>query len=112
GRRHRSATISCRCPTVWRKRFSWLDYGNARLPKLRPAAKAGHVGDRPAKVKQCFSCGEADMTAVLLEEHSDGVLRLTRNLPEARNAASIELMMPVIEAIGRAADAPKDRVVV
>src|SRR5438270_12745503 len=52
------------------------------------------------------------MTAVLLEERSDGVLRLTLNRPEARNALSIELMMALIEALGRAAEAPQDRVVV
>jgi enoyl-CoA hydratase/carnithine racemase len=52
------------------------------------------------------------MTAVLLEEHSDGVLRLTLNRPEARNALSIELMTALVAALGRAAEAPQDRVVV
>src|SRR5215472_13499335 len=52
------------------------------------------------------------MTAVLLEERSDGVLRLTLNRPEARNALSIELMTALLEALGRAAGEPHDRVVV
>src|SRR5215471_12923383 len=52
------------------------------------------------------------MTAVLLEERSDGVLRLTLNRPEARNALSIELMIALLEALGRAAGEPHDRVVV
>jgi enoyl-CoA hydratase/carnithine racemase len=52
------------------------------------------------------------MTAVLLEERSDGVLRLTLNRPEARNALSIELMTALLEALGRAAGEANDRVVV
>src|SRR6516162_7977839 len=52
------------------------------------------------------------MTAVLLEARSDGVLRLTLNRPEARNALSIELMTTLLEALGRAAGEPHDRVVV
>ena len=52
------------------------------------------------------------MTAVLLEDRSDGVLRLTLNRPEARNALSIELMTTLLEALGRAAGEPHDRVVV
>jgi len=52
------------------------------------------------------------MAAILLEEHGDGVLRLTLNRPEARNALSIELMTALVEALGRAADDPRSRVVV
>src|SRR5499427_3844636 len=52
------------------------------------------------------------MTAVLLEDRSDGVLRLTLNRPEARNALSIELMTTLLEALRRAAGEPHDRVVV
>jgi len=51
------------------------------------------------------------MTAMLLEERADGVLRLTLNRPEARNALSIELMNALIEALGRAAEDPEARVV-
>ena len=47
------------------------------------------------------------MTAILLEERADGVLRLTLNRPEARNALSIALMTALIEALGRAADGPR-----
>ena len=52
------------------------------------------------------------MTAILLEERSDRVLRLTLNRPEARNALSIELMTALVEALGRAAEDPHSRVVV
>src|SRR5438105_6911885 len=52
------------------------------------------------------------MAAILLEERTGGVLRLTLNRPEARNALSIELMRGLVEALGRAAEAPRDRVVV
>ena len=52
------------------------------------------------------------MAAILLEERTDGVLRLTLNRPEARNALSIELMTALVEALGRAAGDPHSRVVV
>src|SRR5271155_2077485 len=52
------------------------------------------------------------MAAILLEERGEGVLRLTLNRPEARNALSIELMTALVEALGRAADDPRSRVVV
>jgi len=52
------------------------------------------------------------MTAILLEERAGGVLRLTLNRPEARNALSIGLMTALLEAIGRAAADPEARIVV
>src|SRR6266403_3019588 len=52
------------------------------------------------------------MAAILLEERADGVLRLTLNRPEARNALSIELTTALVAALGRAADEPYSRVVV
>src|SRR5580704_8206306 len=52
------------------------------------------------------------MAAILLEERADGVLRLTLNRPEARNALSVELMTALLAALGRAADDPHSRVVV
>src|SRR5436309_10902809 len=52
------------------------------------------------------------MAAILLAERTGGVLRLTLNRPEARNALSIELMRGLVEALGRAADDPHSRVVV
>src|SRR5271154_3649037 len=52
------------------------------------------------------------MAAILLEERGEGVLRLTLNRPEARNALSIELMTALVEALGRAADDPRSRIVV
>ena len=52
------------------------------------------------------------MAAILLEERTDRVLRLTLNRPEARNALSIELMTALVEALGGAADDPRSRVVV
>jgi enoyl-CoA hydratase/carnithine racemase len=52
------------------------------------------------------------MAAILLEERTDGVLRLTLNRPEARNALSVELMTALLGALGRAADDPHSRVVV
>jgi enoyl-CoA hydratase/carnithine racemase len=52
------------------------------------------------------------MTPILLEECADGVLRLTLNRPEARNALSLALMTALVEALGRAAADPEVRVVV
>ena len=52
------------------------------------------------------------MTAMLLEERADGVLRLTLNRPEARNALSIELMNALLEALSCAAEDTETRVVV
>jgi enoyl-CoA hydratase/carnithine racemase len=49
---------------------------------------------------------------ILLEEHDRGVLRLTLNRPEARNALSAALMSALLEALGRAAKDPEARVVV
>jgi enoyl-CoA hydratase/carnithine racemase len=49
---------------------------------------------------------------VLLEERDRGVLRLTLNRPEARNALSAALMSALLEALGRAATDPQARVVV
>ena len=51
------------------------------------------------------------MTAILLEEQADGVLRLTLNRPPARNALSVGLMTEMLEALGRAAVDPEIRVV-
>jgi enoyl-CoA hydratase/carnithine racemase len=50
--------------------------------------------------------------AVLLEECDQGVLRLTMNRPEARNALSAALMSALLDALGRAAKEPQARVVV
>jgi len=52
------------------------------------------------------------MTAILLEERANGVLRLTLNRPEARNALSLALMTTLVETLGRAAADPETRVVV
>ena len=52
------------------------------------------------------------MTATLIEERADSVLRLTLNRPEARNALSVALMTTLVEALGRAAADPEARVVV
>ncbi len=52
------------------------------------------------------------MTAILLEERAEGVLRVTLNRPQARNALSVALMTMLIEALGRAATNPEARVVV
>jgi enoyl-CoA hydratase/carnithine racemase len=49
---------------------------------------------------------------VLLEECDQGVLRLTMNRPEARNALSVALMSALLDALGRAAKEPQARVVV
>ena len=49
---------------------------------------------------------------ILLEERDRGVLRLTLNRPQARNALSAALMSALIEALGRAATDPQTRVVV
>jgi enoyl-CoA hydratase/carnithine racemase len=49
---------------------------------------------------------------MLLEERAGGVLRLTLNRPEARNALSIALMTALIEALGHAAKDSEVRVVV
>jgi enoyl-CoA hydratase/carnithine racemase len=49
---------------------------------------------------------------VLLKEHDRGVLRLTLNRPDARNALSVTLMSALLEALSRAATDPQARVVV
>ena len=49
---------------------------------------------------------------VLLEEHDRGVLRLTLNRPDARNALSAALISTLLEALSRAATDPQARVVV
>jgi len=49
---------------------------------------------------------------VLLEERDRGVLRLTLNRPDARNALSAALMSALLEALGRAEKDPQARVVV
>jgi len=49
---------------------------------------------------------------LLLEAREDGVLRLTMNRPQARNALSAALMDALIDALGRAAKDPQARVVV
>ena len=49
---------------------------------------------------------------VLLEERDQGVVRLTLNRPEARNALSVALMAALLDALGRAAQEPRARVVV
>jgi enoyl-CoA hydratase/carnithine racemase len=48
----------------------------------------------------------------LVEERAEGVLRLTLNRPEARNALSIGLMTTLLDALGRAASDPGVRVIV
>jgi enoyl-CoA hydratase/carnithine racemase len=54
-----------------------------------------------------------DRTPVLLEAHSDGgVLRLTMNRPQTRNALSAALIDAMIESLGRAAEDAEVRVVV
>jgi len=50
--------------------------------------------------------------SILLEERDRGVLRLTLNRPDARNALSAALMSALIEALGRAATDLEARVVV
>src|SRR5260370_26196954 len=50
--------------------------------------------------------------SVLLEESDRGVLRLTLNRPDGRNALSLALMTALIEALGRAAKDPLVRVAV
>jgi enoyl-CoA hydratase/carnithine racemase len=52
------------------------------------------------------------MPAILLEERANGVLRLTLNRPEARNALSLALMTTLVETLGRAAADAEARVVV
>jgi len=49
---------------------------------------------------------------VMLEECNQGVLRLTLNRPEARNALSVGLMSALLDALGRGAKEPEARVVV
>jgi enoyl-CoA hydratase/carnithine racemase len=56
--------------------------------------------------------GITENAPILLEERAEGVLRLTLNRPQARNALSIGLMNALVEALGRAAKDPEVRVVV
>jgi enoyl-CoA hydratase/carnithine racemase len=50
--------------------------------------------------------------SVLLEEYDRGVLRLTLNRPDARNALSAALISTLLEALSHAATDPQARVVV
>jgi enoyl-CoA hydratase/carnithine racemase len=50
--------------------------------------------------------------AVVLEERDRGVLRLTLNRPQARNALSAALMSALLDALGRAAKESQARVIV
>jgi enoyl-CoA hydratase/carnithine racemase len=54
----------------------------------------------------------AEGAPLLLEARDEGVLRLTLNRPQARNALSTALMTALIEALGRAAADHATRVVV
>jgi enoyl-CoA hydratase/carnithine racemase len=56
--------------------------------------------------------GMTENVPLLLEACEAGVLRLTMNRPQARNALSAALMDAMIEALGRAAKDPWARVVV
>ena len=49
---------------------------------------------------------------VLLKESDRGVLRLTLNRPDARNALSAALMLELLDALARVAEDPQARVVV
>jgi enoyl-CoA hydratase/carnithine racemase len=51
-------------------------------------------------------------TPALLEESDRGILRLTLNRPDARNALSVALMSALLEALARAATDPQARVIV
>jgi enoyl-CoA hydratase/carnithine racemase len=51
-------------------------------------------------------------TPALLEESDRGILRLTLNRPDARNALSVGLMSALLEALARAATDPQARVIV
>ncbi len=53
-----------------------------------------------------------ETTPLLLEAREGGVLRLTMNRPQARNALSAALMAEMIAALGRAAEDRQARVVV
>jgi enoyl-CoA hydratase/carnithine racemase len=54
----------------------------------------------------------AEDASILLEAREHGVLRLTMNRPQARNALSAALMGALIDALGRAAEDRETRVVV
>ena len=54
----------------------------------------------------------AESSPLLLEAREQGVLRLTMNRPQARNALSSALMAALIEALGRAATDAQTRVAV
>jgi enoyl-CoA hydratase/carnithine racemase len=54
----------------------------------------------------------AENTPILREECPRGVLRLTLNRPEARNALSVALMSALIKTLGSAAQDPQSRVIV
>ncbi len=54
----------------------------------------------------------AEDAPILLEAREQGVLRLTMNRPQARNALSVALMAALIDALGRAAEDREARVVV
>src|SRR6266436_1747526 len=110
---HSSAAGRYSCPVRESRSCKGLANGG-QAPLLASAEpRVQHEGDRGEN--------EAAMTAmprvtenapVLLEECDQGVLRLTLNRPEARNALSVTLMSALLDALGRAAKEPQARVVV
>jgi enoyl-CoA hydratase/carnithine racemase len=83
-----------------------------KLRCLREAAVQHQADAGKGKTKMTAMPRMTENAPVLLEECDQGVLRLTLNRPEARNALSVALMSALLDALGRAAKAPQARVVV
>src|SRR5205807_2150755 len=96
--RKRSSYLEWKCPAAWN---SCPGRESRSCKRSAPKGQAMRLGREVSR-----------MAAILLEERADEVLRLTLNRPEARNALSIELMTALVEALGRAAEDPRSRVVV
>src|SRR4051794_33394193 len=82
------------------------------------APRATRIGCRPAaphsvQVAHTVSEGENDpMAEILLTESDRGIVRLTLNRPEKRNALSFELLRRLEQAIADIGADPSARVVV
>src|SRR5271169_3785447 len=109
GRRPRSTTphaTARRCPPPLPPKIS--------VAAGAPPARESRFRGVQARVKAAMTAmpRTTENAPVLLEAREHGVLRLTLNRPQARNALSVALMDSLIDALRRAAKDTEARVVV
>src|SRR5271168_1972538 len=112
GRRPRSTTphaTARRCPPPLPPKIS-VAAGTPPARESRFHADQARV--KAVKAAMAAIPKSSENAPVLLEAREHGVLRLTMNRPQARNALSVPLMDALIDALGRAAKDTEARVVV